>query len=282
ARGGLFVILLAGTSLAVATMIRPASLYLIYALGPIVALHYYFRVHDRRETIKRLLVLMVPWCLIVGGWYVRNFAETGQIFFTQQEGVILLLRAQYMAAAINGVGLDEAMKIITQQISSSASPLQAYISYFAENPIAFIREALLSVGRPLFSPAQWYLQFYFPGTYKDMVPLEGILLSGGFEQLWTELARRPVGYLPIILAVLVHEILLFIAFVAGVLFYRRLPPPTQGLLLSAVVTVGYFLFMVLLFVGDPRFRVPFNPMLAIVAGYGVSIVLARSSHIRKH
>lgn len=280
ARGGLTLILLAGTCLAVATMIRPASLYLMYVLGPIVALHYCFWADDRRGALIRLVLLTVPWCLIVGGWYVRNFAETGQVFFTQQEGVILLLRAQYMAAAINGVGLDEAMTIVTQKIANAESPLQAYISYFIGNPIAFVREALLSVGRTLFSPAQWYLQFYFPGVYKDLFPLESILLSGDFERLWTELARRPSAYFPIILAVLVHEVLLFTAFVVGVLHYRRLSPHTQGLLLASMVTVGYFLFMVLLFVGDSRFRVPFNPMLAVIAGYGVSALLMRRAKRR--
>ena len=110
-RGGpLWWSALFGLCLAAATLIRPIAYYLI--APSVVALAIYGRAGlgwTRREVVTATLLVLLPWCVLVEGWRVRNFRATGSVAFSHIQAYKLIwYRGAGIVAVRDGVSFEEA------------------------------------------------------------------------------------------------------------------------------------------------------------------------------
>ena len=99
-----------GLGLATATLIRPIAYYLI--IPSMVGLALYggarLRWSGRRVAAATLLALL-PWCVLVEGWRVRNYVTTGSAVFSSiQAENLLWYRGSGIVAVRDGVSFEDA------------------------------------------------------------------------------------------------------------------------------------------------------------------------------
>ncbi len=270
--------LMASFSLSIATFIRPSSLYLFYAIA-LLAIAYYVNQHRTlKEATTIAVTIFLPWILVIGSWYLRNYLATGALFFTTIQGELFFVRTSSMMATKLGIPITEAIQYLPENLKTGGTSPLLHLQFYIENIGLYIRESFLSVGRTLFSPGQELLQTYFTTVFRELVALEKPLLNGDFTFIFNELAKRPFAYLPLVILVLFHSALSFFGLIVSFFYARSLSRQNKSLYLSALLFIAYFIFIVVVFVGSSRFRVPISPLIAILAGYGFNELFMRKSH----
>lgn len=266
--------LIASTSFSIATIIRPSSLYLFYAAALLAVI--YFTNHQRSPIagFKMAVAIFLPWIVIIGSWQLRNYLLVGPFVLTSIEGELFHTRTVSMLAILRGVEPHVAALQLPEHLKFGSSPI-AHIQFYLKNFGIYIKASLLSIGRTLFSPAQEQLQDYFTNIYRDLFALETPLLTGEFGLIIEALKQRPIAYLPLILLVLLHSVLIATGVIVSAFFARSIERRSIIIYAVALLFIVYFLFIVTVFVGHPRFHVPFAPLLAILSGYGYSQLIKK-------
>jgi len=260
----------AGLILTAAVFVRPVGLLLIYPVTGLLAVGIYWRSKSFSRAMKTSLFFILPWIVFGGAWYARNYGLSGEVFFTNYEGEALFRRLRPVLMAAIQVDLKSASEFITELNADGMRPVEIYLHVLFAHPITFFIETLTGIGRVLLSPGQWHLSFYFPETYLNPFPIEALFLSGQFGLLAEETRDRPLMYAVLIGVVLLHLLLLYAGVVASLFFVKRKTKEQVILSLFLVLICLYFIGITAGFVGQPRFRVPFVPFLALLAatGYG--------------
>lgn len=119
-------LLLAGLFLALATLTRPISLYLAFFMLAILLFRY------RKKALRYTVLFLTPLILLIGGWYLRNYANMGHWYFSQIGNFNLLyFQAADLYAEKKAVSLNDARTQLYNEVQLQMQELPM------ENPVAF-------------------------------------------------------------------------------------------------------------------------------------------------
>jgi hypothetical protein len=239
-----------GLVLGLATLIRPIALYLPMAVVLVLLLS---RVRGRRFLAALLFV--VAFAIPVGSWMARNHAVTGVATISTIQGLNLAYyRAAGAIAAEERISIDEARERIEAQVQAESFPgvnlgelsqIQSRVGMreIAHHPVGYARSAVRGLAYMLLGPAQ----SHFVERFKE----------------------TPVGFLtkPLIALSAASALLLTLGSVIGVFVWARARAWRPLLLVG--VPLGYLLIVGAGHEAWARFRVPIEPLLAILAAVGI-------------
>jgi len=268
-----------GLSLAAATLVRPIAYYLIvpsivgFALYGLTGLGW-----TRREVVTATLLLLLPWCILVEGWRVRNFRATGSAAFSHIQAYNLLwYRGAGIVAIRDGVSFEEAQTRTAAALPNmtgwSATEVSArYASegqrLIRDHPVPFLRNQLFGLGKIIAGPGRSDLEHYVAGVPYATVAPEAVRLSRGW--LTSGRADDMASRLVIVYSV-AYLVLLYSAAGWGLVATRRRDAGWAGLFFLG----GVGLYLLVMAAGPEsyaRFRVPVTPVLALFAGRGLDAV----------
>jgi len=271
-KGSLRLFALAGLLIGLSALVRPSSL----ALGVILALLV------GRPLLKRGAVFAGLWLAPVGMWVIRNWLTFGFPFFSTIFSLNLTFQhAPMVIASAEGIPLDEAEKRVDQDLRNR---------YGADETWAYDPEKLnimLPYGFEVVRnhPVE-YAKLYLKGSLMCFGPSDPGSLGMSLG-LWEEVpsspfalinqamvnparAREllgramrdmgPVGGLLLAL-ILAHTIALYAMALVGAVRLRR-----DRVLLGVCLLSIAALVLIVGVSGSPRFRLPAEPCLALLAG----------------
>ena len=252
---------LASLLLGVSSLIRPVALY--FPMLVFIGLPLWLR-QDWRRGFIAAAVLLIIYSACVGIWVARNHRATGgrYIFSAHQSKNLLRHWAVPIEALSAGTDMDTACERLMQQLPSISPESRDYSSFegpatclalktILGHPLLFAIVAFIGVARLAFGPGR----VAFFRLIGDDPP---ILFRGAY--IFTSIAFLATVYL-----------------LASIGLYRtwRQRKHLAATTLLCIVIAYFALASSSAIEGNARFRVPFFPEVAVLAGYGVSIVLKR-------
>lgn len=249
---------MAGVSTALATLVRPASYYLVVVLVAFAALYLARRRASPRALAGALLLLLLPSVLMVGGWQLRNQLQVDSWRFSGIEAVnMYVFRAGDVLAQREGVPFDPYNGTIDYDLAPrgvAESQGSYYNRMYAEgvrivlsDPLAAARTAVR--GAAMVSLAEG-------GHFLTRVGIDDSPIARWLLRLWM-LSLWLVGG---------------VAAIAG---WRR--PEIRWAVTALVIVIVYVIAISSGPESYSRFRVPAMPLLAVLAGGGACIVASRSA-----
>ncbi len=268
---------LTGLILTIAIFVRPVGLYLVYPITLYVAVIAYLDSEKIAHSVKSAAVFFLPWLILGGAWYFYSFSVSGNFTFTSYEsGGVYGQRLAAVLQSSLGIDIGAANQMVNDRMRNTDSHLLTFITMLSEHPAAAFKVTITDIGRQLLSPGQWYLKFYFPSIFDNQFPLENLLFDLNFSEISARLAMRPAMYLPIVGFVFLHLIIIYAGVMLSVTGVRKMSFENLTIYVLMVLFIGYFVAITLGFIGHSRFRVPFMPALAILSGYGFSLLFRRN------
>ena len=240
----------AGLTLGLATLIRPISLY-----APIAVLVALAASRSRLRNLASGLVFLVAFSVPVGLWMARNHAVTGVATISTIQGINLAYyRAAGAIAAEQGSTVEQARAQIISRVTAESEPgmnpaelsqveSRVGLEEIAEHPAGYLLAAAKGLALTLFGPARSHIQERFHST-----PIE--FLAGPLSILSAASAS-----------------LLVLAAGVGMLLWIR-EKRWRALFILLVPTA----YLLLIGAGQEawaRFRIPVEPLLAILAGAAI-------------
>lgn len=231
--------------------------------------------------IRRGLLFLLPPIVLVGPWFVRNALLWNCAALSSVDRVTM---RDYMAAKVlseaEHLDLGEAQKRL-QEADPGVCPshtakywqiLLAHPGIYARLHIAGTVPVLIATNFD-----RW-LQYF--GTEYTLPDLWRPYMDGGLNGLISVIGQQlhefPRG-IGVMLALTLYQLVLYASAAAGtVAAFRAAPAATKW---SAVVLLAAIFVLVLTpgQGGHERFRVPVQPLLAILIGYGAEWSMSRSS-----
>lgn len=276
--------LVLGVMLAVATMVRPIAYYLV---APVLVGLLIWGIRTRlrwRPCAAMLALVAVPSVLLVGGWQVRNYAATGSAEFSQIEGYNLLwYRGAGIIALRDGISFDEAREKIRDSLPDMEgwTTAETYDFYGREgmalvrrHPFLFLRMQVRQTAYVLLAPAQVLVVHLLTGVELRTSPFGDLLrlAPGDYARTWV------VGRPALFVAFLYEMAFLVALYVCALYGIWRAFRGSRAPLVSHLFACGIVVYVIALSAGPEahsRFRVPFMPLLALYAGLGLSVLVAR-------
>ena len=126
-------LIVVGVLVGLLALIRPAGLYLIYIIPIIlIAIQIFRRITDKSsdavhtQMVNSVVLILVAF-LVISPWYIRNYVNTGQVFFTSNSGYYL--KANHLELLRRGTG-NRTEKEIIEIIDSE------HLEYFRNNGVS--------------------------------------------------------------------------------------------------------------------------------------------------
>lgn len=274
--------LLCGLLLAVATLVRPVSYYLVFPFALGLGLVAGRAGRPRRVVTLLMVLILAPWLALVGGWQARNRVVGGSREFsnTQSYNLLWTLGAGIVAAR-DGVTVTQAQ----QTIARSLPPLQgkpptevaqiqsaAARELIRRHPGAFARALGRGLVNMFLSPGQGATEQLWRGG-------EGS--GGGTPRDAGGLARQGRGRQLDQLLRLAYQtgfmVLLYGLLLAGLWALRGAPARAAWPFhLLAAGLVAYFILTSAGFEANSRYRLPLLPLLALYGAVGLCFLAARA------
>jgi len=255
-RNAMFAGLLAG----IAALIRPVAILLGVALA--VAIW----IASRAFRLRAAAVIIVTSLALPSMWIARNYAQTGVATFSSIGGMnMLLFRAAGTLAIRDSGGVDA-------NLQRRQEELEAIACHAAE---AKFGKPCASI--PIAQRATLYTGLAIPILLADPVGVMMqaarafvMIMFGGGASMMSMLTgiAEPTARL----ITLGYTVPIALLAVAGFFYWRRVDRPAAWLML---LTIGYFIVMSLGVEAYSRFRVPFLPLYAMLAGGGAAAVVDR-------
>lgn len=240
---------LMGTMLALATLVRPVLQYAIYPLLLLVLAVFGIRRRSWKAALVAVLLCVLPWVLLVGGWKVRNAVRAGITDLSTIEVYNMLwYRGAGIVAWRQGISLHEARERIERGLPDTRGwTVRQVNDLYRREALALARQDPSGV-LVIFARGVVYQLGGIGGAQAD----EYFGLAGAGHLWWVVLAG---GYL----VVLYGGIILWALRVAA---GERDRWPAHALL-------GFLVFYLVVVSAGPeaysRFRVPLMPILALYA-----------------
>ncbi|CAN5793413.1 hypothetical protein BH20GEM1_BH20GEM1_00910 [soil metagenome] len=239
-----------GLALGMATLIRPIAFYL-----PLVVLLVMGLSKLRSRLLLPALLFLLAFALPVGGWLARNYRVTGVATISTIQGINLAYyRAAGAIAAQDQISVDEAQQRMLDLVASEGGS--------GLNPAERARvEARVGLREILRHP--WgYVQTAVRGT--------AYTLAGPARSRFVERLRGTGAEFmtpPIVVASAASAFLLTIASMIGTIIWLRSREWRRLLLIG--LPLAYLLLIAAGYEAWARFRVPLEPLMAILAGISV-------------
>ena len=277
-----------GLFLALATLVRPITYYLVVPIAVGWLLHGWSARWGRRRVLSVVVLTALPSLALVGGWQIRNYRVSGSAEYSQIGNYnALYYRAAGIVAQLEGIPFRQAQGTLMKQ-RPLETPYTAPASVLAacggegwglvrRHPVLFAKDVARGMVWVLFHPASRGVLAYLsveatgPDRSGDLHAAAGIDTVLG--RLRTLLAD------PAYVATFGFEATgLFLSY-AGVLYCLwRIARRGRGHLAPHVLMVGMALYLLVLSSGpesNARFRVPLAPFIALYGGAGLSLFLER-------
>jgi 4-amino-4-deoxy-L-arabinose transferase-like glycosyltransferase len=284
--GGTKWVLSAGIFLALATLVRPLSYYLILPLT-LGIIWWHIRTHLKWNRILISAVLfLLPFLLLVGGWQWRNYKLTGSAVYTASEGYnLLFFHGSNIVAARDGITFDSAASIL-----GMFPRVERYRQLHLETrgwSIERLSSRWSNEGLGLILHNPWiFVRNYFKGMVK-------VWTRPGITRLWGlfgEDDRRMISLnqaavKPLLFLSLILSCIYLLAVYAGCLYWLWNSISFQRFRLEVMLLLGILLYLALLSAGPPvynepsRYRLPMMPLLALLAAAGFRAWWLRSRHV---
>ena len=271
-------LILAGLLLGMACLVKPYAL-LVAALWAIAILFFPFGGHGPRvgrliHGLRQAGAFLLPIVVLVIPWVVRNALLWNCPTLSSVDRVTM---RDYVAAKIlqetQGSSLDEAQaQLRAQDPGVCPTDNVRYASMIFANPGVYIKLHVAGTIPVLFGTNfdRWIEFFGVSYTFPDLwQPFMQGGLGGVVSVIVRELFRFPAG--PILMvALILWQVVVYAMAVLGVLVYRRVMSwPIRWII--AVMTISVLILVVTPGQGgNERFRVPVQPLLAILIAYGAA------------
>jgi hypothetical protein len=251
------IALLAGLLAGVAAMIRPVAILIGVPLALALILF------NLRAIRVRLAVLVVASSLVLPAlWTLRNYRETGVVTFSSISSINMLMYRAAGTLAIRDPGGVDA-NITRRQAELDAIACHAAVAHFGR-PCESI---------PIAQRATLYTGLAMPILRADPV---GVVMQAGraFVMIMfgggANLLARVTGIAESAarLIALAYTLPVAILAVSGMIYWRRIDRLAASLML---LTIAYLVVMSLGVEAYSRFRVPFLPLYAMLAGGGAAL-----------
>ncbi|MBN1492531.1 MAG: glycosyltransferase family 39 protein [Candidatus Omnitrophica bacterium] len=273
--------LLMGCAIALATLVRPISYFLIM---PVIAGFFIWGLRHRMRSgrlVLMLLMVFLPSLILIGGWKIRNFVHTGSFQYSYTKGDVLYSRAIDVLEVKHNISESQARERFEEFLgdTSKLSGLEKNdlnskigLEIILKDPLIFLRNDCVGLLKMLFIPSEGsFLEIFgcFPsdsdnfksGCLGDLTRLS----PSGYMQKW--LVRHPYHFLLFIISMLGLGI-----FYSGVLLGLKDSLREAGEHRWAHLFIwGVIAYFMMFSAGSAcaRFRIPIMPLLAVYAGYGI-------------
>lgn len=283
-------LLLFGSLLALATLVRPISYYLIGPVLLVVVLSGLTAGRPWRSLVAIIFAIALPWAVLVGGWQLRNFLTAGSAEFSHIRGINLLLyRGAAIVSARDGISFEEARELLERSLGTrdgetTAARCDRYAregaALIAHHPLLFLRDQLRGLARMLAVPGEGdllkYLGIAIPATGPagDLLRLEG-----------REFLRRWIaGHLALLLVFSLTLAYLLFVYACAARAVASLAAADRSAVYCHLLLVGTAVYLLVVSAGPEayaRFRIPLMPILAIYAGGFLAVFFRPSAESRK-
>jgi len=272
-----------GVALALATLVRPISYYLIFPILMVFLVSGIVTGRKWKEILLVFLLIALPWVVLVGGWQIRNFIATGSYEFSPTIGRKLLFsRGSGIIAQRDGITVQEARQKIDASLPDtegwSRAELRDFyvkegLSLIRQHPLLFIKTQMRGMAHVIFRPGEVEFLEYLTGKELITYSPVGDLLRLPFR----EYTRKWVVDNPFLFLPFLYEMAYFVIIYTGVIYsaWRIVSAERKSLVVHAFIWVVmlYFLIVSAGPEATERFRVPVVPLLALYAGNGLSLLL---------
>ena len=285
---------LVGVCLALATLVRPITYYLMFA----ALIWLGFCELRARRVRRRLVVVLVsvaaPWLVLVGGWQVRNFVRTGSPAFSHIVALDLLYRyGANIVAQRDGISVEAARDKLDATVPGRrawvmrggnyqrANPPKAewFRRYAKEgrrlawqHPFLFIKIHLRGMAAVVFSPGERQLALNVGLPEPETGPGADIVRLSPGEYMSKWLGDNRARFAAFCLA----GAYLAILYVAGAYALVRALQKGPAPVVTHLLIIGVVLYCLAMSggtVGGARFRVPIMPLIAVYAAKGLTDVV---------
>ncbi len=263
---------LSGALFGLSALVRPSSLAIGIVLALIVG----------RPFLKRSLAFLGLWSAPVGMWVIRNWLTFGFPFFSTVFSLnITAQNAPRVLATAEGISLEEAESLVRHELQEryGADESWFYDPYQLNIMLPYGLEVIKK------HPKE-YIMLYTKGILMCFVPSDPGSLGMSLG-LWNEIRSDPFDLInqamlrpseaarlvresfarmspaecALLAFILLHTLALYGLAVAGAIRLRR----EKTLLILCLVVTGILVLLAGL-LGSPRFRLPAEPFLALLAG----------------
>jgi 4-amino-4-deoxy-L-arabinose transferase-like glycosyltransferase len=282
-------VLIAFSLFGLATLTRPVFLFfpaLVFILVVVAA------VRQKLPALKNIfkpVMAVVIYTVIVGSWCYRNYRIFGTFELNTGHSAILF---DYGAVKIEimdkGVSFNEAQRMLTEQLRRSYAgeidSLNAVqksrvvenfaIRYIAGHPLLFMILAVKNI--PLVFMPQFESLFRLMSKNEIRTTIVDTYWSEGIRSAIRSLLSFDKVLLALTLLMAVVLIAIYTASIVG--FIAHIKHGYFGRASVLLLLAGLYLLLVPIiigFIGIPRFRVPFVPIIAFFGGYGIMSMTGR-------
>ena len=264
---------LAGGVLGLAALVRPIGLYML-PLWAVVTLLAYWRTTGWRKAIGSAGVLLLSGIAAIFPWMIRNWQVHDQFTLSSVSSKTFIeFNLAYVLADVEGISRDEAV----MELSGDEDLLALTIDLLRHHPVEFARTQVFGIARSLAgSETGTWAQVLGGGSWQGFGLLTGLFKGqddaaiNGFRGISGD--GRTIGLFGLFAYSLVHSAVLMGLLILGVFWVRTGTRVETVLIITLSLSVIYLL-AVPGAAGQARFRVPAEPELAIMAGFGwVSLV----------
>ncbi len=256
-----------GLVLSFAVLIRPIGLLLL-PLWVVFVIAIFHPIQLRRALLYGGIFLVSAYCLIFA-WQVRNAMVKGQFFFSASANETYqgYISADTLGDALS-IDRESAKQLIAQQPNPDAYSLQVPWMY----PLSFLKVTLVGEARTILGvEAGTWLKLVSDIPYQGSGIL-GSLLHGDPASILPTLASRLFSQgewasLLLIAWGTIYSLAFYILVLLGCFRLLRDSRHEVRWLTGLILVSALYLLLSPLGDGDARFRVPGEPLLAILAGF---------------
>jgi 4-amino-4-deoxy-L-arabinose transferase-like glycosyltransferase len=294
------VLALSGVSLGMATLTRPISFYFFI---PVLFILFLFLKKRAKKIFVYGPLFLLSFFLILTPWYIRNYLTFKSVFLsTIGNWNIGYYNAGFVVASKENINLQDAQVKIESEIKERYDISDEVYAYASDDPeickkissygFGVIRR---NPGRYLLLHSAGVIHFFLPSEYaslykvfssaglesaksaraigKDILvgSIKGRILSSFSKFINERLAKFPVWFSVVWVAISAFQLLIYFFAVIGL---RHFWKQRRILFFLFLITILYFAVLPGP-VGDPRFRVPVEPIFAFIAGVGMWVVKAK-------
>jgi hypothetical protein len=257
----------AGMLAGLSALVRPVAILLGVALAAAVMLTGARHVRVRAATIMLAASLVIP-----AAWVARNYSQAGVATFSSIGNINLLLYRAAGTLAIRDTGGIDANLVRRQGELSAAACTVAEARFgrpCASVPIALRATVYDDIALPIilgdpvataWQGARAFVMIVFGGGASMLARIAGI----------SEPAARLIAF--------AYTVPLALLACLGAAYWWRIDRVAAALMLAVI---AYLLVMSLGVEAYSRFRVPFLPLYAVLAGGGMSALATRSRLLRQ-
>ena len=260
-----------GIALALSVLVRPIGYYLVFPIIMGLFVYGIFIKWQWKEVLGVVMMVLIPWIVLIGGWHARNFIAADSYEFSTIRGEILFdYEAARIIARKDDTTREEAVSILHASVANTADRssnfyAQKGLSVIREYPLIFIQNKLYGVRTILLGPRVNALFTYLGipaeggGVVRDLIKLSG----KEYIQKW------PIDNTLQFAISMSAIIFLHVICAAAVLSVWGIIRRKNKMLVIHLFTWGVILYLLILSSPTPRSRVPIMPFIAIYAAVGL-------------